>query len=114
MKKLTAGVLVLVLSSSLAIANGQQTKKDTVRTQDIEGVVVTALGIKREKKSLGYATQEVKGDDVNKNPTPNFLNNLSGQVAGMDVKQSTNFGGSINVVLRGFKSFSGSTSLYLS
>ncbi|WP_309762401.1 hypothetical protein [Chryseobacterium sp. SORGH_AS_1175] len=52
-----------------------------MRTQEIEGVVVTALGIKREKKSLGYATQEVKGEDVNKNPTPNFLNNLSGQVA---------------------------------
>ncbi|MDH6251003.1 TonB-linked SusC/RagA family outer membrane protein [Chryseobacterium sp. H1D6B] len=107
MKKLTASVLILVLSSSMAIANAQQKKSDTVRTQDIEGVVVTALGIKREKKSLGYATQEVKGDDVNKNPTPNFLNNLSGQVAGLDVKQSTNFGGSINVVLRGFKSFSG-------
>lgn len=108
MKKLTAGVLVLVISSSLAIVQAQQTKNDTVRTQEIEGVVVTALGIKREKKSLGYATQEVKGEDVNKNPTANFLNNLSGQVAGLDVKQSTNFGGSINVVLRGFKSFSGS------
>lgn len=106
MKKITSGVLIIVLSSSMAIANAQQKKSDTVRTQDIEGVVVTALGIKREKKSLGYATQEVKGEDVNKNPTPNFLNNLSGQVAGLDVKQSTNFGGSINVVLRGFKSFS--------
>ncbi|RMZ58209.1 SusC/RagA family TonB-linked outer membrane protein [Chryseobacterium nematophagum] len=107
MKKLTTGVLILVLSSSIAVANAQQKKSDTVRTQDIEGVVVTAFGIKREKKSLGYATQEVKGDDINKNPTANLLNNLSGQVAGLDIKQSTNFGGSINVVLRGFKSFSG-------
>jgi len=108
MKKITVGILTLVLSSSLAVSNAQEKRSDTVRTQEIEGVVVTALGIKREKKSLGYATQEVKGEDVNKNPTPNFLNNLSGQVAGLDVKQSTNFGGSINVVLRGFKSFSGS------
>ncbi|CAA7389620.1 SusC/RagA family TonB-linked outer membrane protein [Chryseobacterium fistulae] len=107
MKKLTTGVLILVLSSSVAVANAQQKKSDTVRTQDIEGVVVTALGIKREKRSLGYATQEVKGDAVNKNPTTNFLNNLSGKVAGVDIKQSTNFGGSINVVTRGYKSILG-------
>ncbi|SDQ79708.1 TonB-linked outer membrane protein, SusC/RagA family [Chryseobacterium soldanellicola] len=106
MKKITSGVLVLVLSSSLVIANAQQ-KKDTVRTQDIEGVVVTALGIKREKKSLGYSSQEVKGEDINKAPTANFLNNLSGKVAGLDIKQGTNFGGSTNVVLRGFKSIDG-------
>lgn len=52
MKKLTAGVLVLVLSSSLAVSNAQQTKKDTVRTQDIEGVVVTALVLKERKNLL--------------------------------------------------------------
>lgn len=107
MKKITSGVLIMVLSSSIAVANAQQKKSDTVRTQDIEGVVVTALGIKREKKSLGYATQEVKGDAVNKNPTTNFLNNLSGKVAGLEIKQSTNFGGSINVVTRGYKSLLG-------
>ncbi|MCT3699060.1 hypothetical protein HZQ90_09320 [Elizabethkingia anophelis] len=45
-----------------------------------------ALGIKREKRSLGYSTQEVKGDDVNKNPTTNFLNNLSGQVKPFEIK----------------------------
>ncbi|MGI9580848.1 SusC/RagA family TonB-linked outer membrane protein [Chryseobacterium sp. RRHN12] len=108
MKKLTTSLIVLVLSSSVAIANAQQKKNDTVtQTKEIEGVVVTALGIKREKRSLGYATQEVKGEDVNKNPTTNFLNNLSGKVAGLEIKQSTNFGGSINVVTRGFKSLLG-------
>jgi len=106
MKKITTSVLAVVLSSSFAMVSAQKVQ-DTAKTQDIEGVVVTALGIKREKKSLGYASQEVKGDDVNKNPTTNFLNNLSGQVAGLDIKQGTNFGGSVNVVLRGFKSFSG-------
>ncbi|UMQ41733.1 TonB-dependent receptor plug domain-containing protein [Chryseobacterium sp. Y16C] len=82
-------------------------EKDTLKTQNIEGVVVTALGIKREKKSLGYSTQEVKGDEINKNPTTNFLNNLSGKVAGLEIKQSTNFGGSINAVSRGYKSILG-------
>lgn len=107
MKKLTAGVLTLVLSSSLAVANAQTTKNDSVKTQDIEGVVVTALGIKREKKALGYSSQEVKGEDISKAPTTNFLNNLSGKVAGLDIKQGTNFGGSTNVVLRGYKSILG-------
>ena len=48
MKKLTTSVLAVVLTSSFALVNAQT--KDTIKTQDIEGVVVTALGIKREKK----------------------------------------------------------------
>lgn len=110
MKKLTTSVLAVVLSSSFAVVSAQKVQ-DTAKTQDIEGVVVTALGIKREKKALGYATQEVKGEDVNKNPTVNFLNNLSGQVAGLDIRQGTNFGGSINVTSRGFKSLTGSNQM---
>jgi len=49
MKKLTTSVLAVVLSSSFAVVSAQKVK-DTANTQDIEGVVVTALGIKREKK----------------------------------------------------------------
>ena len=79
MKKLTTSVLAVVLTSSFALVNAQV---DTARTQDIEGVVVTALGIKREKKSLGYSTQSIKADDVTKSPTNNFTSNLSGKVAG--------------------------------
>ncbi|EJL75830.1 SusC/RagA family TonB-linked outer membrane protein [Chryseobacterium populi] len=101
-----------LLSAGVAFFMGQelffsQEKQDTLKTQDIEGVVVTALGIKREKRSLGYSTQEVKGEDINKNPTTNFLNNLSGKVAGLEIKQSTNFGGSVNAVSRGYKSILG-------
>lgn len=103
MKKLTTSVLAVVLSSSFAVVSAQKVQ-DTAKTQDIEGVVVTALGIKREKKSLGYSSQEIKGDDVSKVPTANFLGNLSGKVAGLEIRQGTNFGGSMNVVLRGFKS----------
>ena len=80
MKKLTKSVLAVVLSASFSVTYAQKAKVDTAGTKDIEGVVVTALGIKREKKSLGYASQEVKGEDISKNPTTNFLNNLSGQV----------------------------------
>ena len=101
-----------LLSVGVAFFMGQevlsgQEKKDTLKTQAIEGVVVTALGIKREKRALGYSTQEIKGEDITANPTTNFLNNLSGKVAGLEIKQSTNFGGSVNAVSRGYKSILG-------
>jgi TonB-linked SusC/RagA family outer membrane protein len=74
---------------------------------ELEGVVVTALGIKREKKSLGYATQEVSGDAVSNVKSSNFVNSLSGKVAGLDIKTSGNLGGSTQVVIRGNSSISG-------
>lgn len=75
--------------------------------QELEGIVVTALGIPREKKSLGYATQEVRGDELNVVKTDNFVNSLSGRIAGVQVKTTTNFGGSTNILLRGSKSLTG-------
>ncbi|MCA6069472.1 SusC/RagA family TonB-linked outer membrane protein [Chryseobacterium sp. RG1] len=107
MKKLTAGVLVLVLSSSLAVANAQQKKSDTVRTQDIEGVVVTALGIKREKKALGYAAQEVKGDIISDAGQTNAVSALSGNVAGVQVTAPSTMGGSTRITMRGISSIGG-------
>lgn len=74
---------------------------------ELEGTVVTALGIKREKKALGYSSQQVSSEQINKVPTNNFVNNLTGKVAGLEIRQGTNFGGSTNVVLRGYKSILG-------
>lgn len=73
----------------------------------LEEVVVTALGIKREKKSLGYATQEVDGSEVSDVPTTNFMNSLSGKVAGLNIKSSGTMGGSANVIIRGSASLTG-------
>jgi len=70
-------------------------------------VVVTALGISREKKSLGYATQEVKGEAISTVKSQNFVNSLSGKVAGLDIKSSGTLGGSTNVVIRGSSSIAG-------
>ena len=70
----------------------------------LEEVVVTALGISREKKSLGYATQEVKGDVISNVKTANFMNNLSGKVSGVQIQRNQNMGGSTNVIVRGSKS----------
>ncbi len=74
---------------------------------NIEGVVVTALGITREKKSLGYATQEVDGSEINNVKRDNFVNSLSGRVSGVQVKSSGNMGGSSNVIIRGSRSLTG-------
>jgi TonB-linked SusC/RagA family outer membrane protein len=76
-------------------------------TTQLEGVVVTALGLEREKRSLGIAAQSVSGADLNKTQTPNIVNALSGKVAGVKVTGSTNFGGSARIVIRGENSISG-------
>ena len=57
--------------------------------QNIEGVVVTALGISREKKSLGYAVQEIAGDQIKNSRESNFVNAISGKVSGVQIKQSS-------------------------
>lgn len=75
---------------------------------ELEGAVVTALGISREKKSLGYATQEVSGETLSAIPVANFADALSGEVAGMDIKSSGVRGGSTNMIIRGFSSLTAS------
>lgn len=76
--------------------------------QNLDEVVVTALGIEREKKSLGYAMTEVKGDDLVKSNDVSVINKLSGKVAGLKVT-STNggAGSSSRIILRGNNSITG-------
>ena len=104
MKKLTTSVLAVVLTSSFALVNAQV---DTARTQDIEGVVVTALGIKREKKSIGYAAQEISGDNISEAGQNNALSALSGNVAGVQVTAPSSMGGSTRITMRGISSITG-------
>ncbi len=73
----------------------------------LEEVVVTALGISREKKTLGYAVQEVDGEELSRVRETNFVNSLSGRVAGVNVRQSASMGGSANVIIRGTTSLVG-------
>ncbi|RYZ49084.1 MAG: SusC/RagA family TonB-linked outer membrane protein, partial [Sphingobacteriales bacterium] len=70
-------------------------------------VVVTALGIRRNKNELPYAAQQVRGEELTKVRTTNFANALSGKVAGLQIRQSTTMGGSSNIILRGYKSITG-------
>lgn len=74
----------------------------------ITEVVVTALGIQRDKKTLTYASQQVSGDEMLKARDQNFMNALSGKAAGLDIKTSSSgAGGSTKAVLRGNKSLVG-------
>lgn len=81
--------------------NGMKVLLSEDNTQ-LSEVVVTALGIKRERKALGYALSEVKGEELTKAKETNVINSLSGKVAGL-VVQNTAGGasGSTRVLLRG-------------
>jgi len=106
-----ANVTTLVFSyigmKSQEVLIGGRTVIDGILQSDLVGlneVVVTALGISREKKSLGYATQQVAGDAIATVKTSNFMNSLSGKLAGVVIKKNQNMGGSTNVIVRGSKS----------
>ncbi len=74
----------------------------------IDEVVVTALGIKKEAKSLSYNVQQLSANDINKVSDANFVNNLNGKVAGVTINSSSSgTGGSSRVVMRGVKSIAG-------
>lgn len=74
-------------------------------TKGLGEVVVTALGIKKERKKLGYALQEVKGDDLTVARESNVVNQLAGKVAGVTVIASpSGVGGSARVSIRGERS----------
>lgn len=78
-------------------------------------IVVTALGIKKEAKSLSYHVQQLNADEVTKVPDANFINSLSGKVAGVTINTSSAGTGSASrVVMRGTKSlFGNNTALYV-
>jgi len=61
-----------------------------VEARQLDEVVITALGIQKEAKKLGYATSNVDAEEINVNRTPNFMNALQGKVAGVNI--STPFG----------------------
>ena len=74
----------------------------------LENVVVTALGISRDEKSLGYAVQEVSGEDLSNARETNVINALQGKVAGIQIQGSpSTIGGSSRITIRGSNSFLG-------
>ena len=79
--------------------------------QQLNEVVVTAMGIERKEKSLTYATQQVKGDELMKVQDANFVNALSGKASGVTITPSAGgAGGASKILLRGNKSILGNNS----
>lgn len=80
----------------------------TEDTEVLSEVVVTALGIKKEAKSLSYNVQQVDNSEITRVADANFVNNLNGKIAGVTINSSSSgVGGSSRVVMRGAKSLNG-------
>jgi len=95
-------------------AIGMENLKETVNNRKVINVtmsestvfldelVVTALGIKKEKKALGYAVQDIKGAEILKNKSSNVINSLSGKIAGVNITQSSGAAGvGASILIRG-------------
>jgi len=79
----------------------------TEDSQQMEEVVVTALGIKKERKALGYSVSEVSAAELLKNKNPNVINSLAGKVPGVNVTQFSGAAGAgASIVIRGGNSTS--------
>ncbi|MES2730993.1 MAG: SusC/RagA family TonB-linked outer membrane protein [Bacteroidota bacterium] len=90
------------LPQEVALANQSKINVTLVEdTKNLEEVVVTALGIKKETRTIGYSTQEVKGQELIKAREPNAINSLVGKVAGLTVAPSAELLGRPQLVLRG-------------
>jgi len=96
---------------------GDRTSIDVNLEVDVLGldeVVVTSLGISRQKKALGYAVQEVSGDDLAAVQETNIVNSLSGNIAGVQVINSSGaVGSSARIIIRGNSSFGNNQPLFV-
>jgi TonB-linked SusC/RagA family outer membrane protein len=96
-------------SAQVALAGSPVTQNFSLSptATELTGVVVTALGITRERSQLGTAVQQISSTDLNTTHDMNVLNQLSGKVSGVVMNQSGTQGGSTNIVIRGQNSITG-------
>ncbi|MBQ0073237.1 MAG: SusC/RagA family TonB-linked outer membrane protein [Prevotella sp.] len=95
-------------SQEVKVGDGPINVKLTDDNTQLSEVVVTALGVKRDRKALGYGVSEIKGEDLIKAKETNVINSLSGKVAGLVVQQTAGgASGSTRVQLRGATELSG-------
>ena len=94
------------MESQQIAVNGKSSVNVTLAPTSVsmDEVVVTALGITRQQKSLGYAVAEVKGDEMQRTANANALNSLAGKVSGVQISSTGAAGSSVSVVIRGASS----------
>lgn len=100
------------VSRQITLAAGTLTQDFTLNEAALalEGVVVTALGVERQERSLGYAVQSVSGAEVAQAPVPNVIDALAGKTAGVSITSSGGRPGAASrIVLRGESSFLGNS-----
>lgn len=103
-------------STQTIAINGQTTINISLQesTTDLDEVVITALGLERETKELGYVVQTIEAEEVSAVKAPNFLDNLAGKLAGVTVSQgATGVGSSSKITIRGEASFSNNNPLFI-
>jgi len=96
--------------ATIELPVGNKTKFDVILSTDtkvLNEVVVTALGISREKKSLGFSQQEVKGESLTEARSANVANGLSGKIAGVQITSNGGPGSGSNIIIRGSSSVAG-------
>jgi len=82
-----------------------------VNERKLNEVIVTAMGVKKEKRSLGFSAQDIKGEEIAETQRENFFNAIQGRIAGATVNVTSGSpGASSQIVLRGFNSISGNNS----
>ncbi|HVW15206.1 MAG TPA: SusC/RagA family TonB-linked outer membrane protein [Mucilaginibacter sp.] len=104
---LTFSFIGYTAQSITVSGNALNVALEPVAQQLGEVVVTGALGISRTRNQQVYAAEQVNGDEVSKQRQTNFIDGLSGKVAGLQITQNNDLGASTNVVLRGYKSIYG-------
>lgn len=95
-------------SQNVDVSSSSNVSITLVEGQVLGELVVTALGIKKEAKTLGYGVDEVDGEDLVKSRSANIVNALQGKVSGVNIQNSSgNLGGSSKILIRGATSLSG-------
>lgn len=106
--RLAASAVNFETQTQTNVVAGSQVTFTLRRGQDqLSEVIVTAQGQRRTRNQVPYAAQRVNGEEVNRTRNNNFVQNLSGKVSGLEIRQGNTLGGSTNVVIRGVKSLTG-------
>lgn len=82
-------------------------------TQNLDEVVVTAIGMKKQEKALGYAASTIKSEELNAAKSGSVMAGLTGKVAGLNITNGGGTGSSQKVIVRGISSFSANQPLYV-
>ena len=105
--KLITVSYVGMATRQVEVSSNMVIKLENADTQ-LDEVVVTAMGVKKDRKALGYAAQDLKAEDLNTEGTTSLANAIQGKLTGVSIRQSSGSpGASAQIVIRGARSFDG-------